>query len=142
MYNQKKTELKTTPQYPFTHVFLVIEVEGKHLGTIIMKLYADCPKTSENFRALCTGEKGKGLSGKNLHYKGNLFHRIVPKLMIQAGDITDGNGTGGDNIYGTKYFADENFIHKHDELYKLAMANCGEKDTNSSQFYITLQRCP
>ena len=61
--------------------------------------------------------------------------------MIQAGDITEGNGTGGDNIYGKKFFPDENFKHLHDEPYKLAMANCGEKDTNSSQFYITLSKC-
>jgi cyclophilin family peptidyl-prolyl cis-trans isomerase len=108
-----------------------ISVNGKPHGRVEFELFSDTPRTSENFRALCTGEKGIGEEGIKLHYKGTLIHRIVPELLIQGGDITQFDGTGGESIYGM-FFEDENFIHKHNEPYMLSMANHGEPNTNSS----------
>uniref|UniRef100_A0A7S0YUC6 Peptidyl-prolyl cis-trans isomerase n=1 Tax=Hemiselmis tepida TaxID=464990 RepID=A0A7S0YUC6_9CRYP len=124
-------------------VFFDISIGGANKGRVTMELYADLvPKTAENFRALCTGEKGQGKSGVPLHFKGSKFHRIIEGFMAQGGDITRGDGRGGESIYGEK-FADENLKHKHKHTGPgvLSMANAGP-DTNGSQFFITTVATP
>lgn len=132
-------------------VFLDIQIDGKPVGRILIGLNGKAaPRTTENFRALCTGEKGIGKHGERLHYKGTFFTRVVMGFIIQGGDIVNNNGTGCDSIYGDK-FADEDF-KLHHKLGVVSMVNevnilpdgqrTAVKDTNGSQFFITVADTP
>ncbi|GAB2219458.1 hypothetical protein Droror1_Dr00007094 [Drosera rotundifolia] len=132
-----RVEEKLEEDPEITHrVFLDVDMDNQRLGRIVIGLFGKVvPKTTENFRALCTGERGKGAGGKSLHYKKTPFHRIIPGFMIQGGDIIYGDGKGGDSIYGGT-FADENFKIKQSHAGMVAMVNSGP-DSNGSQFFIT-----
>ncbi|KAI3404069.2 CPR6 [Candida oxycetoniae] len=123
-------------------VYFDLSCADKPKGRVVFKLYDDVvPKTAENFRQLCTGEKGNSeVSGKPLTYKGSIFHRVIKDFMCQGGDFTHGSGIGGESIYGEK-FEDENFQKLHDKPFLLSMANSGP-NTNGSQFFITTVPTP
>jgi len=126
-----------------THQLMMgIEIDGKDAGEIEVALFGEVvPKTVKNFKALCLGEKKKNKKGVVLNYKGAPFHRILPNFMIQGGDITNQDGTGGISIYSSSsMFEDENFELSH-SYGSLSMANSG-KDSNGSQFFITLENTP
>ncbi|XP_010941302.1 peptidyl-prolyl cis-trans isomerase CYP21-1 isoform X2 [Elaeis guineensis] len=130
-------DIRVEKEPEITHrVYFEVDIDGQRTGRIVVGLYGKVvPKTVENFRALCTGEKGKGASGKNLHYKGTPFHRIISGFVIQGGDIIHGDGKGSESIYGST-FPDENFTIKHSHAGIVSMVNSGP-DSNGSQFFIT-----
>ncbi|CAG9765505.1 unnamed protein product [Ceutorhynchus assimilis] len=125
------------------YVFLDFTFDKVPAGRVVIKLFKNIvPLTAENFRALCTGEKGVGAQGKPLFYKGSKIHRVIPQCMVQGGDIINGDGTGGESIYGA-YFANEkneNYNLKHTEEGMVGCCTNGP-DKNSSQFYITTVPC-
>lgn len=128
---------RTLPE--ITHrVYFEIDIDGEPVGRIVVGLFGHTtPKTVENFLHLARCDKGVGvLSGKSLCYKGTNFHRVIPYFLMQGGDFTHGTGVGGESIYG-RIFEDENFDVNHNRPFMLSMSNCGERDCNGSQFFIT-----
>lgn len=142
VYDDKQTPISTVVHSSDNKkVFFDITIGGESVGRIVMELYNSIvPKTAQNFLSLCRGDSGNATTGQKKHYKGSSFHRVISGFMIQGGDYTRGDGTGGESIYGPK-FADENFVVKHTEAGLLSMANAGP-NTNGSQFFITAGPTP
>ncbi len=135
VYDDKKKEVWIGP---LPRCFLDISIGGVPAGRIVVELFANVvPKTVENFRSLCIGDKGNATTGEPLHYKGSCIHRVIKGFMLQGGDFTKGDGTGGESIYGPT-FNDENFKQVHNRKGLLSMANAGP-NTNGSQFFITFE---
>ncbi len=131
-----KDKIFWAPSDKNKRVFMDVSIDGSAIGRLIIKLFDDIvPKTCENFRALCTGEKGLGIGGYRLHYLGTYIHNITPGFMCQGGDFVTGGGVGGPSIYGT-FFDDENHEVSHAERGIISMVNKGP-NTNGSQFFIT-----
>lgn len=121
-------------------VFLDLKIDDENAGRVVIELFHTvAPKSCENFRALCTGEKGSTEDGVKLHYRNSVFHKVVARCLVQGGDIVSGNGSGGVSIYGPT-FDDENFDIMHVEEGMVGFANSGP-NTNNSQFYITTDSC-
>ena len=126
---------------PTVRTYMEIAVDGESVGRVEFGLFGNqVPRTVENFRCLCTGEKGMGAGGAPLSFVGSPFHRIIPGFMLQGGDTTSGDGTGGESIFGGK-FEDESFGVRHERAGRLSMANSGP-DSNGSQFFITVAPAP
>ena len=138
--NANTVDEDTEPVNP--RVFLDIQIGMRKAGRIVLELFADSvPKTAENFRCLCTGERGVGrVSGKALHFKNTTFHRVIKGFMCQGGDFANNNGTGGESIYGGKFEDEEAGLDmRHTSAGLLSMANAG-KNTNGSQFFLTFKK--
>ena len=124
---RRRVPSQTSMRTSTSKVFIEVAIGGSPAGRMVFDLFGeDVPKTCENFRCLCTGEKGVGVSGQQLHLKGSKFHRIIPQFMCQGGDITNGDGTGGESIYG-RVFEDESagLELQHSTVGQLSMANAG-----------------
>mmetsp|Transcript_13105 Transcript_13105/g.36864 ORF Transcript_13105/g.36864 Transcript_13105/m.36864 type:complete len:238 (-) Transcript_13105:1697-2410(-) len=121
-------------------VFLEISVDGESLGRIVFGLFGEvAPKAVENFSSLCKCDRGKApITGKDMCYKNSIIHRVIPNFIIQGGDYTHGDGTGGESIFEGNNFGDESFVVKHNRQYLLSMANDGrgKPKTNRSQWFI------
>ena len=136
-----KSQYKPPDATVTSRTFFDISLDDEPAGRIVFGLYGNqCPRTAENFRALCTGEKGEGEAGVPLSFAGSNFHRIIPGFVLQGGDFTNGDGTGGESIYGGK-FDDEDFGIEHTRAGLLSMANSGP-DSNGSQFFVTVAETP
>lgn len=123
-------------------VYLDISIKNKFVGRMTFELFdKDVPKTCENFKSLCTGERGVSSKGYPLNFRGSQFFRVISGFMAQGGDISQNNGKGGESIFEGKDFEDENFIHRHSKRGMLSMANQGP-NTNGSQFFISFKKLP
>lgn len=139
----KLSVLDLPPAKPNPIVFFDIKIGGEDAGRLIMELFAHItPKTADNFRCLCTGEKGMGKQGKNLSFRKSRFHRVIPGLYAQGGDFIHENGTGGESIFDGQPFEDENFHKSNAVVGSLAMCNSGHPNSNESQFFFNLAPNP